>query len=62
VSRLKGKDIARKLGYTFLKALAKDNRKLEETFCTIIKQLQKLSITSIKALNLINLSTEILLD
>jgi hypothetical protein len=55
VSRLKGKDIVRKLGYTFLEASAKDGGKFKETFCTVVRQLQKYA-TSIKALDdLINL-------
>ncbi len=62
VSRLKGEDIAQKLGYIFLEALAKDSKKFKETFCTIIRQLQKLSAIGIKALNFINLLTEILLN
>jgi hypothetical protein len=62
VSRLEGEDIARKLGYTFLEVLAKDSGKFEETFCTVMRQLQKLSVTGMEALDLVDSLTEIPLD
>jgi hypothetical protein len=54
ISQLEGKDIAQKLGYTFLKASAKDGGKFKETFYTVIRQLQKLSTTDIEELDLID--------
>ena len=63
MSRLEGKDKARKLGYIFFEVLVKDSRNFKETFYTIVRQLQKLSVISIKVLNnLIDLLPEIPLD
>jgi GTPase KRas len=50
VSRSEGEDMARKLGCTFLEASAKDGGKFEETFCTVVRQLQKYA-TGIEALD-----------
>ena len=46
VSLLEGEGMARKLGCKFLEASAKDGRNVEESFYTIVRQLQKPSATT----------------
>ena len=46
VSLLEGEDMARKLGCKFLETSAKDGENVKESFCTIVRQLQKPSATT----------------
>jgi GTPase KRas protein len=47
VSLLEGKEMARTLGCRFVEASAKDGRNVEESFYTIVRQLQKQNATTV---------------
>jgi GTPase KRas protein len=46
VSLQEGEDVARALGCRFVETSVKDGRNIEESFYTIVRQLQKLSATT----------------